>query len=367
VGGATGVVGSSIRGNGVHGATNTGIGVFGQAFATGPAVQGQSAGGPGVRGESTTGHGCEGTTQGDNTFGVNGSHLSPAEGAGGAGVSGFSFFGAGASVISVLGNGVDATSFAPLPGNPDTAAVRGQNAAGMAGLFVGQVRVTGLLEKAGGGFLVDHPLDPANKYLSHSFVESPEMLNVYSGTVTTDEQGSARVKLPAYFEAANRDFRYQLTVIGDFARAVISREIEGNEFEIRTDAPTVKVCWQVTGVRKDAWAEAHRISDEEDKPPAQRGRYLHPELYESTAGIHRVQTIRSAIESVLPLPDELREQAERAIDDLTAKGEADTTMLRERLSELRKSSEKRAQEGQAKLDKEWRELQALISRKRPRQ
>lgn len=363
VGDATGVVGSSIRGNGVHGASNTGFGVFGQVFAgTAPAVQGESAGGPGVSGASTTGNGCEGVTSGD-AFGVRGRHLSTGLG---TGVSGLSVFGVGAAGDSVLRSGVEGTTHATLRDNPDSAAVRGQNTDGHAGLFVGRVRVTGLLQKAGGGFFVDHPLDPANKYLSHSFVESPEMLNVYSGTVTTDEQGSARVKLPAYFEALNRDFRYQLTVIGDFARAAISREIEGNEFEIRSDAPTVKVCWQVTGVRKDAWAEANRISDEEDKQPAQRGHYLHPELYESTAGIHAVRTIRSAIERLLPLPDELREEAERFIADLSAKGEADTTMLRERLSELRESSEQRAKDGQAKLDKEWRELQERISRKRPR-
>ena len=162
--------------------------------------------------------------------------------------------------------------------------MRGQSANGFAGLFVGRVRVTGHLQKAGGGFTVDHPTDPANKYLSHSFVESPEMLNVYSGTVTTNRAGVARVRLPAYFEALNRDFRYQLTVIGTFARAMVSEEIKGNEFAIRTDPGRVKVCWQVTGVRKDAWAEANRLPVEETKPKAERGRYLHPELFGKKAG-----------------------------------------------------------------------------------
>ena len=111
----------------------------------------------------------------------------------------------------------------------------GGRARTFAGLFVGRVRVTGALQKAGGGFTVDHPSDPENKYLSHSFVESPEMLNVYSGTVTTNRDGVARVRLPAYFEALNRDFRYQLTAIGEFARAMVSEEIQDNEFAIRTD------------------------------------------------------------------------------------------------------------------------------------
>ena len=55
---------------------------------------------------------------------------------------------------------------------------------------------------------------PNPKYLSHSFVESPDMLNVYNGNVTTDEQGEAWVELPAYFEALNRDFRSQLPILG---------------------------------------------------------------------------------------------------------------------------------------------------------
>jgi hypothetical protein len=41
----------------------------------------------------------------------------------------------------------------------------------------------------------------------------------------------------------------------------------------------MKVSWQVTGIRQDAWANAHRIPVEEEKPVAERGRYLHPELY----------------------------------------------------------------------------------------
>ena len=51
----------------------------------------------------------------------------------------------------------------------------------------------------------------------------------------------------------------------------------GNRFTIRTDKPAVRVSWQVTGIRKDAWAEAHRIPVEQDKTGEAKGRYLHPE------------------------------------------------------------------------------------------
>ena len=139
------------------------------------------------------------------------------------------------------------------------------------------VNVVGTLSKGGGSFKIDHPLDPANKYLYHSFVESPDMKNIYDGTITTDSAGLATVTLPDWFEALNRDFRYQLTVIGQFAQAIVASEISSNQFGIRTDKPNVKVSWQVTGIRQDAFANANRIPVEVEKDPADRGRYLYPE------------------------------------------------------------------------------------------
>jgi hypothetical protein len=142
----------------------------------------------------------------------------------------------------------------------------------------GNLHVNGTISKGGGSFKIDHPLDPANKYLSHSFVESPDMMNIYNGNIVTDRRGLATVELPSYFEALNQDFRYQLTVIGQFAQAIVVREITGNHFIIKTSKPAVKVSWQVTGIRHDAYADAHRIQVEEDKGK-ERGTYLHPELF----------------------------------------------------------------------------------------
>ncbi len=143
----------------------------------------------------------------------------------------------------------------------------------------GALSVPGTISKGGGSFKIDHPLDPTNKYLYHSFVESPDMMNVYNGNVTTDAQGRASVELPDYFEALNRDFRYQLTVVGTFANAIIEEKVSGNKFTIRTDQPNVEVSWQVTGVRKDPFANANRIPNAIDKDPINRGTYLHPEAY----------------------------------------------------------------------------------------
>jgi hypothetical protein len=152
-----------------------------------------------------------------------------------------------------------------------------------AGEFYGNVFISGTLSGGGGRFKIDHPLDPANQYLSHSFVESPEMLNIYNGNITTDEHGEATVVLPEYFETLNRDFRYQLTPIGQIAQAAVTDEIRDNRFTIQTDKPGVTVSWQVTGVRQDPWANAHRIAVEEAKPESERSVYLHPEVHQQPA------------------------------------------------------------------------------------
>lgn len=141
----------------------------------------------------------------------------------------------------------------------------------------GALNVVGTLSKGGGSFRIDHPLDPTNKYLQHSFVESPDMMNVYNGNALLDEQGQAAIELPVWFEALNRDFRYQLTCIGGFAPVYVAEEIAGNRFRIAGGKPGLKVSWQVTGIRKDPYAEFHRIQVEVNKPPAEQGSCLHEE------------------------------------------------------------------------------------------
>lgn len=154
------------------------------------------------------------------------------------------------------GFGVAGSAYGNPEGDHQAIGVAGvaMNKQALAGWFRGKVVVEGELVKASGGFLIDHPLDPETRYLYHSFVESPERLNVYSGTVVTGTDGSVVVELPEYFEALNADFRYQLTVIGGFAQAVVSEEVQDNHFTISTDRPEMKVSWQVTGVRKDPYA-----------------------------------------------------------------------------------------------------------------
>lgn len=108
------------------------------------------------------------------------------------------------------------------------------------------------------------------------------MKDIYDGVAVLDSQGEAEIALPAWFEALNRDFRYLLTCVGGFAPVYVSKEIENNRFHIAGGTPGLRVSWQVTGIRHDACAEAHRSPVEEEKPVSEHGHYLHPELFKSS-------------------------------------------------------------------------------------
>jgi hypothetical protein len=278
----------SLDGHGVHGVNvgdlwecfsfeiePCGIGVYGEGWY---AVWGEGAvvGNGGVIGitESSFASAVRGHGDGEASTGVRGY----AGYSGGIGVEGIS------GTYELYGYGVYGVSYDNYDGgNGLSAAIYGRAAypdVAWAGYFEGDINVEGTLSKGGGSFQIDHPLDPENRVLRHSFVESPDMMNVYNGNVTTDARGYATVALSDYFEALNRDFRYQLTVIGQtFAQAVVAEEVRGNRFVIRTSEPDVRVSWQVTGIRQDAWADENRIVVEEDKKPEDRGLYLHPAAF----------------------------------------------------------------------------------------
>jgi hypothetical protein len=270
-------------------ATNIAIGgggVEAKAGESGTGVDGRGGDSTNDAGTGVIGRGGDssGTNFGsDGGEGMNAYGGSSVGGMGGNGI----FTQAGSSMSSDGGVGVIARggggSGAGNSGGIGLVAVGGVGnngaADGPAGFFNGRVQITGTLSKGGGSFKIDHPLDPENKYLYHSFVESPEMMNIYNGNITTNENGEATVTLPDYFDALNRDFRYQLTVIGTFAQAIVAEKIKGNRFVIKTNASNVEVSWQVTGVRQDAFANKNRIPIEEAKPEVERGYYLHPEAF----------------------------------------------------------------------------------------
>lgn len=170
---------------------------------------------------------------------------------------------------------------------------------GIAGYFDGDVRVTDHLTATNlyavyKNFVIDHPQDPENKYLYHSSVESPDRMNIYNGNVTLGSNGEAWVQLPDYFEALNRDYRYQLTPIGGPGPDLhVAERIQNNRFKIAGGEPGMEVSWQVTGIRDDASARANPMRVEVEKPDGKKGLYLDPAAYEQpkSQGIHRSERV----------------------------------------------------------------------------
>jgi hypothetical protein len=247
----SGVYGTSSTANGVVGLSETGKAVWGKrTAATGTE--------PAIHGESNSTH--------DEAVGILGEINQFSPGSFAAGVKGVSI---GTNELGIGVYGLTETGFGVYG--------RATAASGHAGYFSGPVHVAGALTKTSGTFKIDHPLDPANRYLSHSFVESPEMKNVYDGVATLDGAGCATVELPAYFEALNRDFRYQLTALGAPGPYLhVAREIEDGRFIVAGGDPGQRVSWQVTGIRKDAHALGNPVRVEEEKEPRDRGRYIDP-------------------------------------------------------------------------------------------
>ena len=293
-----GVIGKSSSWVGTYGETSTWFGVWGKATGSnGKGVFGESTDSYGVWGKSPSGAGVVGESEnwigvyGQSTTqtGLSGKGVTGVYGEGGDGVIGsgsdhgvwgqsanYGVFGQG--LYGVYATGLNAA----VKGVGTYVGIWGECAASAgnyAGWFVGDVHVNGTFSKTAGSFKIDHPLDPANKYLYHSFVESPDMKNIYDGTVTTDASGYSMIELPSYFQALNMDYRYQLTVIGQFAQAIVETEISNNQFTIRTDKPNVKVSWQVTGIRQDPYANDHRIPVEEKKLGDEIDHYIYPAGY----------------------------------------------------------------------------------------
>jgi hypothetical protein len=285
----SGIHSNCLKGWGVLGVSETGLGVYGS-----------STNGFGVYGSSTK------------YAGVYGSNPS------GPGVTGFSENGGGVYAESKTGIGVWARTFSTqLP------ALIVDNLSGLSSSYAadfgpGNVKVRNNLDVGGDKrFRIDHPLDPANKYLDHVSVEAPQRKNIYDGVVELDEEGAAWVTLPEYFEALNRDFCYQLTPIGAPAPALhIAAEVSENRFKIAGGQPGIKVSWQITGIRKDRWAEANPLEIEQEKGDQERGRYMHPELYSEPEdrGIHfRPHLLEDRVEEQQRQAEEVMQRMEEAV------------------------------------------------------
>ncbi len=264
----------------------TGIGVYGNA-SNNYGVFGNSSNSVGAGGTSASGRGVEGHNTnsgnwgylGGSDYGAYGKH----ENSGNYGILGDNNYGVyGESSSSYGVRAISGSNYGVYATSTSSTAVRAIRTGGgdYAGRFSGNVEVTGTLSKGGGAFKIDHPLNPENKYLCHSFVESPDMMNIYNGNIVLDEKGEAWVELPLWFESLNVDFRYQLTAIGAPGPDLyIAQKIADNRFKIAGGSNSMEVSWQVTGIRHDPFAEAHRIEVEVNKTGQERGKYLYAKEY----------------------------------------------------------------------------------------
>jgi hypothetical protein len=208
------------------------------------------------------------------------------------GVVGSGFYGTIGQTTRQTGIGVFGNNTAPgtVNDNPGVGGigftgVLGQSSApgvGFGVLSADDIGAVGGIYGAFKAFRIDHPLDPENKYLNHFCPESNEMLNFYRGNVVLDANGEATVNLPDYFQSINVDYSYNLTAVGSPAPGLyVATEIDNNKFTIAGGKPGMKVSWQVTGVRNDAYILSHpeKRINEVPKQAEHRGLYIHPESF----------------------------------------------------------------------------------------
>ena len=243
------VIGSSAAGEGVRGYATTGKGVYAWANGTGYGLHAKSGTGFGAMIESAATGNSSYALWATNTGGGTAAHFDT------AGVSAYAVWASnnassgGTSILTQGFQGGDGivgmtdSGYTGSSGRPSSSGGTGvyRETTGTAeGCHPGRPGPTRLLhgrasrQRWRSQRLVSRSTIPStrrNKYLSHSFVECPDMKNVYDGIVVLDA-AARRVELPEWFEALNRDFRYQLTCIGALRAGLRRREDRGNRFRI---------------------------------------------------------------------------------------------------------------------------------------
>lgn len=249
-GGGAGAVGANA------GASNGAAGGNGTASSiSGASVTYAGGGGGGARAFNSGTGGAGGSGGGGAGGGINGTAVAGTANTGGGGgghgfTDGVSAAAGGSGIVVISYSNAGAVTFS---GNVT---------------FNGNLAITSVLSKGSGTFAIDHPLDPANKILYHSFVESPDVKNLYDGIAKLDKNGEAKILLPAYFDALNNKIRYQFFPIGKSMPGLYIKNKEKNSgFTIGGGAAGGEVSWQVTGVRQDPYILAHPVIVEMNKGP----------------------------------------------------------------------------------------------------
>jgi len=264
-GGGIGVDGVGFNGVAGSSAYNQGFGVFATNTATANVASGFYA--VGVAGLSTNGVGVQGQTTNGQLPAILGQNLNTGAVYNNIGVYGQSNMG-----IGVYGESID-----------------------YYGVFSeGDFGASGVKT-----FLIDHPLDPTNKFLKHFSIESNEVLNIYRGTVVCDANGEATVVMPIYVEAVNKNYSYQLTPIGSFAGLFIKEKLNNGQFKIAGAQPNMEVSWELVGERNDAYLIKHpeKREVEVEKKGSAKGTYISPELYGKPKDLKMVNFSQEAIKA----------------------------------------------------------------------
>lgn len=258
------MAGGSVSGNGIYGVSSSGIGVRGE-------VRNENGWGGFFRNTASSGRGSGVVGWGSGTVGdviQNKGWSGGGEFIGQTGVIGATDRIGGIGVLAYNGGGSYALYAIGTTWVDGSARV------------LGQLSVNGNLDVTGTkNFVIDHPLDPTNRILRHAAIESSEVLNVYSGVVVCEADGTATVTLSEWMEALNRDFRYQLTTIGGYAPVYVATKLANSQFTIAGGTAGLEVSWQLTGVRNDAYMRANPFEVESDKAPDEVGGYLAPEAF----------------------------------------------------------------------------------------
>lgn len=273
--GSAGVNGNNLRTSGGHGVYGMGVnGVVGQTnYKDGFGVYGINTAtigtgdGPGVYGLGTTG--VYGQTADGSGFGVYGENISTNGTTNNIGVAGWGWVGV---------YGVD-------------------DGTGIAIFADGELGASGTKS-----FVIDHPFDPENKMLKHFCAESPEVLNIYRGNITLNEQGEAVIDLPEYFSEININFSYYLTPIGGAAPNLhVKEEVRGNSFIIAGGTENLKVSWVLYAERNDKYIQANPDSKLVEVDKREKGTYIRPELFgqpESKGMFYREKNKKQDVELI---------------------------------------------------------------------
>lgn len=300
--GVAGVMGVNNRTDGGHGVYGEGVnGVVGET---------NNAGGGGVYGinNNSTGSGSGAAVIGDGNYGVWGQTTYGPAGVfgintrtnGGHGVWGQGVNGVVGESSDINGYGVWGSNSATT--DPGTG-VAGVGVTGVAGQSTNTSLSYGLYSYDDGGitnqldvggnffaggtksFRIDNPNDPANKFLVHFCAESPEVLNIYRGTIILDNNGEAIVELPNYFEEINKNFSYSLTPVGSAAPNIFIKEkVSNGKFIIAGGNPNQEIDWVVYAERNDKYLQNNpEIRNvEPEKTGRYKNKYVHPLLYGKT-------------------------------------------------------------------------------------